>query len=81
MAYTTIQIDEKTRERLSELKASVRETYDQLLNSLLDLVPSGDDEGAYTREFRASLLRALSDVKNRRTYSSEEVRRHLGIKG
>jgi len=80
MSYTTIQIQEKTRERLAGIKTSNRETYDQLLNTLLDLIPSGDDEGKYTQEFRASLLRALIDIKHGRTYSTEEVRKNLGIK-
>lgn len=79
MAYTTIQIEESTRTRLAELKISTRETYDQLLNALLDLVPSGDEEGKYTKEFRASLVRALADVKHGRTYSSEDVRKSLGL--
>ena len=78
MAYTTIQISKETRERLAKLKAS-RETYDELLSVLLDLVPSGDDEGEYTDEFRASLLRSLTDIKHGRTYSTKEVRRNLGI--
>jgi hypothetical protein len=56
-----------------------RETYDELLNALLDLVPQGDDEGAYTEEFKASLLRALSDVKHGRTYSMQEIRKRLGV--
>ncbi|MBI5158600.1 hypothetical protein HY992_00590 [Candidatus Micrarchaeota archaeon] len=80
MAYTTIQIDETTRARLSELKSSFRETYDELLNALLDLVPQGDDEGEYSKEFRVSLLRGLSDIRHNRAYSSEDVRKQLGIK-
>ena len=80
MSYTTIQIEEKTRNRLAELKTSERETYDQLLNILLDIMPSGDDEGKYTPSFRTSLLRALLDIKQGRTYSTEEVKKQLGVK-
>ncbi|MFH0884800.1 MAG: hypothetical protein V1861_03755 [Candidatus Micrarchaeota archaeon] len=80
MSYTTIQITEETREKLARLKIYVRGTYDEVLNALLDLVPSGDDEGEYSEEFKASLLRALSDIKRGRVYSSEEVRRKLGLK-
>lgn len=79
MAYTSIQISPETREMLSRLKSSKRETYDELLRMLIDLVPSGDDEGEYTDEFRASLLRSLSDIKHGRTYSAEEVKKQLGI--
>ena len=81
MAYTTIQIDVATRERLAGMRSYGRETYDELLNTLLELVPSGDDEGKYTPEFRASLVRGLSDIRNGRTHSSGEVRKILGLKG
>jgi len=80
MSYTTIQIDSETRDRLTKLKAYARGTYDELLNALLDLVPSGDDEGEYTDEFRASLFRGLIDIKHGRTYSADEVRKRLGLK-
>jgi len=79
MTYTSIQISPETREMLSRLKTSKRETYDELLRMLMDLVPSGDDEGEYTDEFRASLLRSLADIKHGRVYSAEEVKKQLGI--
>ena len=79
MVYTSIQISPKTREMLSKLKSNKRETYDELLQMLIGLVPTGDDEGEYTDEFRASLLRSLSDIKHGRTYSMEETKKKLGI--
>ena len=80
MTYTTIQINHKTREKLAKLKTYERETYDELLNALLDILPYGDDEGEYTDEFKASLLRSLNDIKHRRTYTLEEVKKGLGIR-
>ena len=79
MSYTTIQISQETREKLSKLKASERETYDEILNSLMDLIPSGDDEGEYTEEFKASLMRAIADVKRGRVYSMKDVRKEIGV--
>lgn len=79
MGYTSIQIDTKTRERLAGLKSYARETYDELLNALMDLIPSEDDEGKYTDEFRASLLRSLLDIKHGKVHSMEEVKKTLGI--
>lgn len=79
MSYTTIQITEETRAKLSKLKATERETYDQLIQSLLGIVPSADDEGEYTEEFKASLIRALNDAKRGRVHSMEEVRKALGV--
>jgi len=45
MSVTTIQINSTTREKLAKLKSSSRETYDELINKLLALVPEGDEEG------------------------------------
>ena len=54
-------------------------TYDELLNALMSLIPEGDEEGAYTEDFRASLLRGLLDVKEKKTHTAEEVKKQLGI--
>ena len=79
MGNTTIQINENTRKRLSTLKLGKRETYDDVINALLGLMPEGDGEGTYTPEFKASLLRSLLDVKRGRTYSLDEVEKQLGF--
>ncbi|HLC38030.1 MAG TPA: hypothetical protein VJI71_01100 [Candidatus Norongarragalinales archaeon] len=78
-AYTTIQISPKTREKLASLKGSSRETYDVILNKLLELVPQGDEEGIYAREFRLGLLDARLDIKRGRLISHEEVKKRLGL--
>ncbi len=54
-------------------------TYDELLNALMSLVPEGDDEGVYTEDFRASLLKGLLDLKEKKTHTTEEVKKQLGI--
>ncbi len=56
-----------------------RQTYDALLNGLMDLVPQRDDEGDYTDAFRASLLRGLLDMREGRTQSALDARKRLGI--
>jgi len=81
MAYTTIQINTATRERLAGMRSYGRETYDEILNALMEIVPSGDEDGKYTPEFRASLLRGMSDIRNGRTHSMGDVRKILGLKG
>ncbi|MFH0817165.1 MAG: hypothetical protein V1909_00860 [Candidatus Micrarchaeota archaeon] len=80
MGYTSIQISPGTRMRLAELKSSERETYDQLLNKLLQLVPNGDDEGEYREDFRIGLLNAKLDLKHGRVISHENLKRKLGLK-
>jgi hypothetical protein len=76
---TTIQLTPATRERLALLKQSPRETYDEILNKLLDLVPTGDDEGAYRAAFRVGLLNARLDIRSGRTLAHEELKRRLNL--
>jgi DNA-binding TFAR19-related protein (PDSD5 family) len=77
--HTTIQLEKRTRERLNKLRIYKRATYDEIINALIDIIPEGDDEGRYSADFRASLLRGLLDIKNGRTHSTEEVRERLGL--
>ena len=79
MDYTTIQISRSTREKLNGLRASKRMTYDELLNALMLLIPEGDEEGVYTGDFKASLLRGLLGVKENRINTLDEVKKRLGI--
>ena len=79
MAYTSIQILPTTREKLSQMKATPRETYDEILNKLMELVPAGDDEGEFTDEFRVSLLNARLDLKRGKVVSHEAMKRSLGL--
>jgi len=79
MSVTTIQINATTREKLAKLKSSSGETYDDLINKLLALVPEGDEEGPYKHAFRLGLLQARLDVKEGRVLAHDEVKRRLGL--
>jgi hypothetical protein len=76
---TTIQLSPATRARLAALKQSPRETYDEVLSKLLDLVPSGDSEGRYTAAFRTGLLNARLDIRGGRMVGHDELKRRLGL--
>jgi len=76
---TTIQLRAETRERLARLKASPRETYDEVLDRLLALVPEGDNEGLYTQAFRVGLLDAMLDIREGRLVDHGQVKRRLGL--
>ncbi len=79
MSITTIQIDSATRDRLARLKSDSRETYDELLNKLLALVPEGDEEGTYSTAFRVGLLNARLDLRAGRTSDHGKVKKQLGL--
>ena len=76
---TTIHLTPETRERLAALRSTPRETYDELLNKLLDLVPEGDEEGRYSDAFRAGLVRARLDVRAGRLTNSDQIKRRLEL--
>ncbi len=76
---TTIQLSSETRDRLARLKASPRETYEEVLNRLLSLVPEGDEEGLYTEAFRVGLMDARLDVREGRLIEHDRVKRRLGL--
>jgi hypothetical protein len=76
---TTIQVTPETRDKLAALKSSPRQTYDELLNKLLTLVPRGDDEGVYSDAFRMGLLDARLDIRSGRLTDHEQVKKRLGL--
>ena len=79
MATTTIQVSESTRDRLALLKSDTRETYDDLLRKLIELIPEGDEEGRYTEAFRVGLLNARLDVRRGRLTDHAKVKKQLGL--
>ncbi len=79
MAYTTIQISKDTRKRLSYMKQSKRETYDEVINKLLTLIPEGDDEGSYSDDFRISLLNARLDLRDNVVMDHDSIKKQLGL--
>lgn len=72
---TTIKVNTATRDALQGLKG--RQSYDELLAKLLQLVPEGDDEGKFTPEFRRSLLDGLLYEGPR--ISHADLRREFGL--
>jgi len=46
-------------------------------NRKRDSVPSGDDEGDYTSEFKASLRRSVFDLESGRTHSLSKVMENI----
>ena len=74
---TTIRINAETRAKLSTLKRSSMETYDDVILALMSLIPEGDAEGKYNAEFRASLLRSLLDFKGGNIHSMKKVEKQI----
>ena len=73
---TTIQVKESTLNRLKGRKQYGRETYDELLNKLLDHA----DEGDMREDAIESIKKGLEDIRRGKTRSIESVARDYGVK-
>ena len=74
---TTIQLTEKTKLKLDKLKHVPRETYDEIVNRLIEV--SEEDELEYSKETKEGLKRAYEDIQKGRVYSTKELLKNLGI--
>ncbi len=77
--YTSIQIYPETRKSLAKLKESSKESYDDIIRKLLELIPKGDEEGEYTEEFRIGILNARLNLKKGKKISLTKAKAKLGV--
>ena len=75
MEKTTIQINFETLERLKGLKTFERQSYDDLLNNLID----NGEEDSLSEEEIEDIKTALENVKRGKVKPIEQVARELGI--
>jgi predicted transcriptional regulator len=75
MDKTTIQINRQTLERLKTLRKFERQSYDNVLNSMIDDI---EEESLSEEEIRG-IKQGLEDIKKGRVYSIESVAKELGI--
>ncbi len=79
MQKTTIQINERTLERLKALKRYERESYDEVVNALID-----EAEEELTEDEIEEVELALREIKEkgikRTTKKIEDVAKEMGIR-
>ena len=75
MEKTTIQINFETLERLKALKNIERQSYDEVLNNLID----NCEEESLSEEEIEDIKIALENVKRGKVKPIEQVARELGI--
>ena len=75
METTTIQIKSETLNRLKTLKKYERESYDELLNNLLDET----EEDTLTEKEIIEIQKSLEEIKTGKVYSIQEVAKELGV--
>ena len=76
MAQTTIQIQTATRARLEDLKVHPRETYDEVVNRLLD---TAYDSEPLREETLRKIEMGIRDIRQGKTRTLEEIAQELGI--
>jgi len=75
MEKTTIQINQSTLERLKNIKRFERQSYDDLLNSVLNEA----EEEIISKEEIEEIQKGLEDIKRGKVYSIDSVAKELGI--
>jgi len=75
MEKTTIQLNSETLERLKLLKSFERQSYDVVLNMLID----NCEKETLDEEEIVEIQKGLEDIKKGRVQSIESVAKELGI--
>ena len=75
MEKTTIQLNQNTLERLRNMKNIERQSYDDLLNNLMDNI----EEETLSDEELEDIKKALDNIKAGHTKPIEMVAKELGI--
>lgn len=76
MNTTTIQIKEGTLERLKYFKEYNKESYDELINKVIDEI----EEGQLTDEALRDIVEAKKEIRAGKGQKIEDVASELGIK-
>ena len=74
---TTIQLEEKVKEKLDEMKLHPRETYNKVIERLVE---DNVIEDELSPETIKRIEKSLDDIKQGRTHSMDEVKKKLGIR-
>lgn len=72
---TTIQLNQETAQRLQTHKYGARQSYDEVINRLLD---EAEDDTLRAEDIE-ELHDALEQVKRKETISLEELSKELGV--
>ncbi len=74
--HTTIQIKDKTLKRLKFFKASTKESYDEIINKMLNEI----EEGELSHETIEDIKTGLREIKEGKGESIEKVAKEFGFR-
>jgi len=75
---TSIQLNNKTKARLEKIKSFPKESYDDVVNRLLNIAE--DDEGILSKHTIKNIEKSLAEIKAGKVVSNENVKKRLGLK-
>ena len=75
---TSIQLANKTKARLEKMKTFSKESYDDVVNRLLNMAE--DDEGVLSKQTIKNIEKSLAEIKAGKVLSHKDVKRKLGLK-
>lgn len=75
---TTIQLENKTKARLEKLKSFPKESYDDVVNRLLNIAE--DDEGILSKQTIKNIEKSLAEIKAGKVIPHKDVKQKLGLK-
>jgi predicted transcriptional regulator len=75
---TSIQLENRTKTRLEKMKSFPKESYDDVVNRLLNVVE--DDEGILSKHAIKNIEKSLAEIKAGKVISHKDVKQKLGLK-
>ena len=78
MGFTTIQLSVETREKLSSLKEYPRETYDEVISKMVEIVRRVADEGNLSQQALEDIRISNEQSNAGKGFSTREVLKRLG---
>ncbi|MFH0971771.1 MAG: hypothetical protein V1835_04355 [Candidatus Micrarchaeota archaeon] len=80
MAYSTISVSPNIKKKLSLRRMYRRETYDELLDRLMEDASWRDDEGVYSIEAKEGIKKGLRGIREGRTIPLDDILAKHGIR-
>ena len=74
---TSIQIEKETKARLDKFKNHPRETYNDVLARMIRIMSQQEELSEQTIK---NIEKGIADIKAGRVYTSEQVKKKLGLK-
>ena len=74
---TTIQLTEETKKDLEKFKTTTRETYEEIIRKLIEIVM--EDKMEFSEETKKDIKEARNDIRAGRVLTTSELVREIGL--